>query len=83
MLVADSAGAIRETDPRLMTAEHVRPVWDGGCANAGNVVAACYECNQARGSECNRTKRGSKFTIGDDTPSSPFAVLQVLLRAGA
>ena len=48
---------------------------------AGNVVAACYDCNHARGGELNQTKRGSKFTIGDDTPSSPFAVLQVLLRS--
>jgi HNH endonuclease len=81
MLVADRAGAIRETDPRLMTAEHVRPMWDGGRTIAGNVVAACYECNQARNGECNQTKRGSKFTIGDDTPISPFAGLQVLLRS--
>jgi hypothetical protein len=47
---------------------------------AGNVVAACYDCNHARGGELNQTKRGSKFTIGDDTPSSPFAGLRVLLQ---
>ena len=65
---------------RLMTAEHVRPMWDGGRSVAGNVVAACYECNHARSGELNQTKRGSKFTIGDDTPSSPFAGLRVLLQ---
>jgi hypothetical protein len=50
-----------------MTAEHVRPMWDGGRSVAGNVVAACYECNHARSGVFNQTKRGSKFTIGDDT----------------
>jgi len=47
---------------------------------AGNVVAACYECNHARSGEANQMKRGFKFTIGDDAPSSPFAGLRVLLR---
>src|SRR5262249_57515874 len=56
---------------RLMTAEHVRPMWEGGRSVAGNVVAACYACNHARSGELNQTKRGSKFTIGDDTLSSP------------
>jgi hypothetical protein len=65
---------------RLMTAEHVRPVWDGGRTVAGNVLAACYSCNHGRSGEANQTKRGSIFTIGDDTPSSPFAGLQVLLQ---
>ena len=65
-----------------MTAEHVQPVWDGGRSVAGNVVAACYECNNARSREANQTKRGSKLTIGDDTPSSPFAALRALLRSG-
>jgi len=63
-----------------MTAEHVRPVWDGGRSVAGNVAAACYACNHARSSEANQMKRGSTFTIGDDTPSSPFAGLRVLLQ---
>ena len=40
----------RTVDPRLMTAEHVQPVWDGGRSVAGNVVAACFECNNARSS---------------------------------
>jgi hypothetical protein len=43
-------------------------------------TCACYECNHGRSGELNQTKRESKFTIGDDTPSSPFAGLQVLLR---
>jgi hypothetical protein len=64
-----------------VTAKHVQPVWDGGRRVAGNVVAACYECNHARSGVFNQTRRGSKFTIGDDTPISPFAGLQVLLRS--
>jgi hypothetical protein len=48
---------------------------------AGNVVAACYECNHGRSGELNPIK-GGRFTIGDDTPSSPFAVLGTLLRSG-
>jgi hypothetical protein len=59
----------------------VRPVWDGGQTIPGNIVAACYECNQARGQITNRTRRGSgKFTIGDDTPTSPFEVLRAQLE---
>ena len=67
---------------RIKRTPAVRPVWDGGRTVAGNVVAACYECNHARSGVFNQTKRGSKFTIGDDTLSSPFAVLGVLLRSG-
>jgi hypothetical protein len=81
MLLADRAGSTSGgAPPRLMTAEHVRPVWDGEPTVAGNVVAACYECNHGRSGELNRAKRGFKFTIGDDTPSSPFAGLRVLLQ---
>jgi hypothetical protein len=64
-----------------MTAEHVRAVFDGGQTIAGNIVAACYECNHARGIETNQTKRGSAFVIGDDTPSSPLEGLRVLLAS--
>jgi hypothetical protein len=46
---------------------------------AGNVVAACYECNHGRSGELNPIK-GGRFTIGDDTPSSPFAGLRALLQ---
>jgi hypothetical protein len=68
-------------DPLTATADHVRPVWDGGQTIPGNIVAACYECNQVRGQITNRTRRGSgKFTIGDDTPVSPFEVLRVQLE---
>jgi 5-methylcytosine-specific restriction endonuclease McrA len=68
-------------DPLTATADHVKPVWDGGQTLPGNIVAACYECNQARGQVTNQIKRGSKFTIGDDTPSSPFEVLRAQLQA--
>jgi hypothetical protein len=66
-----------DRDP-ILTAEHLEPVWAGR-----RTITACYECNNGRSSELNQTKRGSKFAIGDETPSSSFAVLQVLLRAGA
>jgi hypothetical protein len=55
-------------------------VWDGGQTRPGNVVAACYACNHDRGRVTNQTKWGSKFTIGDDTPSSPFEVLRAQLE---
>jgi hypothetical protein len=48
---------------------------------AGNVVAACYDCNHARGGELNQTKRGSKFTIGDDT-FALFVALFLRLEKG-
>jgi 5-methylcytosine-specific restriction endonuclease McrA len=67
-------------DPLTATADHVKPVWDGGRTLPGNIVAACYACNQQRGQVTNRTKRGSGFTIGDDIPSSPFEVLRAQLE---
>jgi HNH endonuclease len=70
-------------DPLTMIADHVQPVWDGGRALPGNIVAACYECNQERGRVTNRTKCGSKFTIGDDRPTSPFEFLRGQLEARA
>jgi hypothetical protein len=74
-------GYAGEIDPLLMTAEHIIPVNDNGLTRAGNVVAACYECNNARGNGNNQMKRGFKFTVGDDTPSSPFARLRGNRRA--
>jgi HNH endonuclease len=69
-------------EPLTATADHVKPVWDGGQTLPGNIVSACHECNQARGQITNRTRRGSgKFTIGDDTPSSPFEILRAQLEA--
>jgi 5-methylcytosine-specific restriction endonuclease McrA len=70
-------------EPLTATADHVRPVWDGGQTISGNIVAACYECNQARGQITNRTGGGRKLTIGDDTLRSPFEVLRAQLEAEA
>jgi HNH endonuclease len=75
-----SSGSDGVCEPHTATADHVRPVWDGGRTLPGNVVAACYACNQDRGRVTNQTKWGSKFTIGDDTPSSPFEVLRAQLE---
>ena len=67
-----------ESHPRLMTAEHLIPAWMGGPTREGNIVAACYECNNTRDSGINQTNRETRFTIGDDAPSSPFAQLRGL-----
>lgn len=69
-------------DPRLMTADHVIEIWAGGLTRADNIVAACRDCNNRRSSAAtNRSKRTGRFvlTVGDDTPVSPFAVLQGLV----
>jgi len=72
-----SPGNTGVCQPLTMTADHVKPVWDGGHTVSGNVVAACYECNQARGTLSNRFSDDWKYTVGDDTPSSPFEVLRL------
>ena len=66
-------------EPRTMTADHVRPVVYGGLTRPGNVVAACYQCNQERGAELTREWGGDVYVVGDDTPSSPFAVLKKVI----
>ena len=63
-------------EPRTMTADHVKPVWAGGQTIPGNIVAACYCCNQARGVVTDRPRNGWKLTAGDDTPVSPFKGLK-------
>jgi 5-methylcytosine-specific restriction endonuclease McrA len=79
-MMLGSHGGNGACDPLTMTADHVQPVWDGGQTRPDNIVAACYACNQERGRVTNQTKRGSKFTIGDDTPTSPFEVLRAQLQ---
>jgi 5-methylcytosine-specific restriction endonuclease McrA len=79
-MLLGSSGGNGSCDPLTMTADHVRPVWDGGQTASGNIVAACHECNQARGQVTNRTRGGVKFTIGEDTPTSPFEILRAQLE---
>jgi hypothetical protein len=47
---------------------------------AGNIVAACRACNNARnGLETNRRRAAESdlvMSIGDDAPRSPFEVLK-------
>jgi 5-methylcytosine-specific restriction endonuclease McrA len=62
-------------NPRSMTADHLKPVWDGGRTRPGNIVAACYQCNQERGKITNQLGKKWRLTVGDDTPASPFEVL--------
>jgi hypothetical protein len=62
-------------DPLLCTADHVIPVYAGGETKAGNIVAACRECNGKRNPETNRLRKGTRITSGDDSPRSPFDVL--------
>jgi hypothetical protein len=71
-----SAGNAGVCNSRTMTADHLQPVWAGGQTLPGNVVAACYECNQARGEVTNLQGKNWKLTIGDDTSVSPFEVLK-------
>ena len=58
------------------TGDHLIPRYQGGHTIAGNIVAACADCNNHRNDETNR--RGGKFniTVGDTTPRSPFEVLR-------
>ena len=65
-------------EPRLMTADHLVPVYAGGRTIAGNIVAACYQCNSGRhNEETNRIKPGATvMTIGDPSSPSPFEILK-------
>ena len=67
-------------EPRLMTADHLVPVYAGGLTIAGNIVAACYQCNNGRHrEETNRIKPGATIaTAGDPGSFSPFEVLKML-----
>lgn len=67
-----------ETDPRLMTADHVIPWRWGGRSTPGNIVAACYECNQRR----DQGLRGMELTtVAAEVMHSPFEVLAALKPA--
>jgi 5-methylcytosine-specific restriction endonuclease McrA len=37
------------SNPAAATIDHVRPTAAGGTNDAGNLVAACWSCNQAKG----------------------------------
>lgn len=39
----------KQGDPKQVTLDHVRRRADGGGGNIENLVAACRECNEARG----------------------------------
>jgi uncharacterized protein len=62
-MVLGSSGGNGVCEPLTMTADHVRPVWDGGQTVSGNIVAACYECNQARGQVTNRTRIRTEYDL--------------------
>jgi len=63
-----------------LTADHLVPLHDGGKTRAGNIVAACRECNNLRHPELNKTKEPRSLRIGEDRPSSPFDVLKPLFE---
>jgi 5-methylcytosine-specific restriction endonuclease McrA len=67
---------VEPTHPKLCTADHLVPRYAGGQAVAGNIVAACQACNNARnGPETNRRRAsepGLVASVGDDAPHSPF-----------
>ena len=71
-----------------VTADHLVPLHAGGKTRPGNIVAACAPCNNERHPELNqRVKvehdktRGVFASIGNETASSPFAVLAQLKRS--
>lgn len=59
-----------------ITGDHLIPRYQGGLTKAGNIVAACYDCNNKRNPETNRQGGRLNMTVGDDTPRSPFEVLR-------
>ena len=65
------------TDPMLLTADHLIPLYAGGKTVPGNIVAACRKCNNTRQVELNKPKKDEAvYTAGNDTPISPFARLR-------
>jgi len=54
------------------------PRYQGGKTRHGNIVAACHDCNNRRNQETNRRGGKLNMSVGDDTPRSPFEVLQQL-----
>lgn len=63
------------------TGDHLKPRYQGGMTIPGNIVAACFECNNHRNNETNRSGGRMNMTVGDDTPRSPFEALAKLKGA--
>ena len=72
MALLARVGNLSDPPNNLMTADHVIPYRNGGRGRAGNIVAACASCNSSR----DRAPRGRRYTTGNNTPSSPFEILQ-------
>lgn len=47
-IVRGEKGAAKALRHRMATAEHLKRLADGGPRRAGNVVMACFECNNRR-----------------------------------
>jgi len=70
------SSSVPETHPRRLTADHVKPLCEGGQTIPGNVVAACRDCNNGRHSYTNRTAKRMGPVIasaGNNRAISPFA----------
>lgn len=67
-----------DAEPRQCSGDHLIPLHNGGKTVPGNIVAACRQCNSERHPELAAMGGGLVATAGDDTPSSPFAVLSGL-----
>ena len=67
---------VPQQHPRYLTGDHLIPRHAGGATKAGNIVAACRNCNSGRHPELERKKEARSLTVGDDTPRSPFEVLK-------
>jgi 5-methylcytosine-specific restriction endonuclease McrA len=68
-----------DSDPFRCSGDHLIPIHNGGQTIAGNVVAACQDCNGKRHPELDSLGGGTVATYGDDRPISPFAILARLI----
>jgi hypothetical protein len=75
-MLLGSSGGNGSCDPLAMTADHLRPVRDGG-QTPGNIVAACYECNQARGQVTNRTRIRTEYDLASTAAVGKLIPLQL------
>ena len=52
------------------TGDHLKPRYQGGMTIPGNIVAACFECNNHRNNDLT-AELCMNMTSSDDTPRSP------------
>lgn len=64
--------------PRRLTGDHLIPLHNGGKTVAGNIVAACRECNNGRHDYMNRSKSSDARVrfFNEEKIYSPFEKLK-------